>query len=314
MNRLLILFFAIALLAVSGCNSDDDTTDGDATDGDATDGDATDGDVTDGDISDGDEPQPDGDVTDGDVTDGDETDGDIADGDEPQPDGDVPDGDMTDGDETDGDIIDGDLESDEFQIRVPQEDVLTCTEDITEIEEYFDHIDYLCAFEYDSKEIELYIQSEPTECFGIWSATYEVSDAWIKIDGEISSTEAAYDMGGNHRNDTISFEMGGNTFHIWHSSIGFGWRVCSPPDCLVVCNEGVECDNDGAFGLVGLGEGIAENGCLRASGSGPPPSRVICGRIAYDGSVPDLHDPWSEKPGDPYYPLLPCAGEGNYFR
>lgn len=304
MHTLCIVVVILALLmAIACCGGDEDERpDGD---GAPEDGDLVDGDETDGDDPDGDEPLPDGDVTpDGDdqPADGDETDSDMIDGD------------GLDGDEADGDETDGDLESDEFRIRVPQENVLTCTDDDMGMEETFDHIDHLCAFEYESKEIQLYLQAEPTYCNGIWSATYEVSGAWIKIGGEVKSTEAAYDIGGNHRNDTISFKMGGNTFHIWHSSIGFGWRVCSPPDCLVVCDEGVECDNDGAFGLVGEGPGIAENGCLRASGSGPPPASVICVRVGYDGSVPDLHDPWSEKPDNQYYPLLPCEGEANYFR
>lgn len=241
-----------------------------------------------------------------------------TDGDGTPEDGDTDDVDEDDEDDEDvipdGDQADGDFDSDAFQIRVPREDVLTCTDDGMGMDEAFDHIDHLCAFEYESKEIQLYIQAKPTQCFGIWNASYEVSHAWIKIDGEIKSTKAAYDMGGNHRNDAITFKMDGDTFHIWHSSIGFGWRVCSAPDCLIVCDEGVECVNDGAFGLVAEGPGIKENGCLRVSGSGPPPSRVICVRIPYDGSAPDLNDPWIENTGDAYYPLLPCAGEENYFR
>lgn len=82
MNRLLILFVAIAWLVVSGCSSDVNTIDGDTTDGDSPDGDLVDGDTDldlDGDTTDSDDESPDGDKeADGDAIDGDTTDGDTS--------------------------------------------------------------------------------------------------------------------------------------------------------------------------------------------------------------------------------------------
>lgn len=61
-DRLLILFVVIALLAVSGCGSDDDTTDDDSPDGESVDGDLDDTDSpdnesVDADLNDGDESE-----------------------------------------------------------------------------------------------------------------------------------------------------------------------------------------------------------------------------------------------------------------
>jgi hypothetical protein len=44
--------------------------------------------------------------------------------------------------------------------------------------------------------------------------------------------DAAYDFGGNHHNDYFSITLSGVRYTWDHSSYGYGFRSCQPPDCL----------------------------------------------------------------------------------
>jgi len=237
--------------------------------------------------------------TDGDATDGDAADGDASDGD--ANDGDIVDGDASDGDVTDGDATDGDLT--EFPIRVPRTASYTCVDEMSTTD--FGDADIICRVNNSVLDVELYLQSNPVGCeFG--APIYETVAAWIKEGGAVSSIEGAYDWGGRHHNDYVKWEAGGGKYMLWHSSIGWGYRACAGPDCLLVCAEGTECEPM-------VSESIAQDGCERDAGSGPPLLTAICVMVLPDGSAPEFLDPWTAQEGHEDYPLLPCGGEENYI-
>jgi hypothetical protein len=131
-----------------------------------------------------------------------------------------------------------------------------------------------------------------TPVFGNVAAFYKVGT------GPVHTTEARYEWGGNHHNDQLKFVYETITYDIWHSSIGFGGRVCAPPDCLLACYPDTTFDACDAY------SGWAVDGCARDPHTGPPPAPVICVVVNADGTVPALADPWTSVP-----PLLPCAGD-----
>ena len=54
--------------------------------------------------------------------------------------------------------------------------------------------------------------------------------AQISIGGEVADLgSAAYDWGGNHRNDTLTLSYGGRELVYDHSSYGLGFRVVLIP-------------------------------------------------------------------------------------
>lgn len=83
----------------------------------------------------------------------------------------------------------------------------------------------------------MYVQATPVDvtCAIASTGVYEVTLAQISIDGVVSPLEdAAYDWGGGHHNDSLSFTYAGKTYKYYHSSIGFGFRSCQPMDCMNV--------------------------------------------------------------------------------
>ena len=190
----------------------------------------------------------------------------------------------------------------EFEIRIPEQDSLKCQ---SVGEEYFlAEVDFVCRIDNDELVADLYIQSSPSDC-GEWgNPTYVADNAWLKIDGEIVATVGEYEFGGRHHNDMITFMHEGARHMLWHSSIGWGWRACARPDCLVICDPGFEC-------VVDSTENVAVDGCLRDAGDPRPPLGAICVQVNSDGTVPAFDDPWTTP--DPYAQngemILPCAGE-----
>ena len=238
----------------------------------------------------------------------------VADGDMSEDDGSDGDGDAIDGDATDDeseDVTDGDDENDteltEFQIRVPDPAALSCEDPDMGFISDWRQIDHVCSIHNAALDAEIYVQANPVECLLFDTAAYSVTNAWIQIDGEISGLSAAYDYGYRHHNDFITFQLNGRKHIIWHSSIGWGFRACYRPDCMVICDEGTDC-------VHGTETDVQQDGCEREAGSGPPPLPVICVEVLPDGSVPELLDPWTEHDGEPDYPRLPCLGEENYIR
>lgn len=171
---------------------------------------------------------------------------------------------------------------------------------------YWD-IDHVCLFDNTELQMELYVRARPVGCTGFWGTpVYTVGAAWTKIDGQVAPTMAQYDWGGNHHNDSIGFKVGEQLYVIWHSSIGWGWRACAPPDCSIVCDSGTDfgaCDPYAGFTVDGT------DGCARDTGDPPPPLPVVCVKVQSDGTVPPLLDPWTQHTGYDQYPLLPCGGD-----
>lgn len=217
-------------------------------------------------------------------------------------DGDVPEDATSD----EGDATPEDTASDEggplpeFPIRTPASHEIECvgTGNVT-----FWDTDYVCRVPLNTTSLELYVQATPTDCQAVFDSGYPIFDdvnVWYKVDGtgDAWPTPGAYDWGGNHHNDQIKFAYDGTRYVLWHSSLGFGWHACAPPDCLLTCEPTATfetCDYLGGFSV---------DGCDREPGGPPPPAPVICVAVNADGSVPPLDDPWAGAD-----PLLPCAGD-----
>jgi len=164
--------------------------------------------------------------------------------------------------------------------------------------------DFVCRVPVDDTSIDLYVQATPTECVSVGMGdipVFENVQGWYRTEGAGPAwpTDAAYDWGGNHHNEEIKFVFQDTVYDIWHSSLGFGWRACAPPDCLLTCAAGATFDTCDYLG------GWVVDGCERVRPGGPPPpSRVLCVAVTASGEVPPFEDPWTTDP-----PLLPCPGD-----
>lgn len=89
----------------------------------------------------------------------------------------------------------------------------------------------------------VYVHARPTaiNAGGFPFAVYDDVDGFFAADGVVVAVDATYDFGGNHHNDTIGVAVDGAIVTFDHSSYGFGFRACHPPDCLKI--EG----DDGSF-------------------------------------------------------------------
>ena len=224
------------------------------------------------------------------------------------PEDDTQEDDTVDSDTSDSDQTDSSEEqetTEDFVFRTPGSHVLQCGGEMGLEETWWD-ADHLCEISYDGHEIKLYIQADPTACHDIFGPTMEAVGTWAKLDGgPVQTIDGYYDWGGRHHNDWIRFRLTDSDpwWVIQHSSIGYGFRKCAPPDCLVVCQAGKTCDS-------GVGSPDAQiDGCERIAGDGPPPIPVICVQVGDDGVAPALLDPWTAHDGEDDYPLLPCPGD-----
>ncbi|MBN2361761.1 MAG: hypothetical protein JXR83_20075 [Deltaproteobacteria bacterium] len=141
-------------------------------------------------------------------------------------------------------------------------------------------VDYVCTLDYQTCHGFVYVQSHATTCeFGCETT---VDGAWISIGGSVSTVIASYNWGGNHANDSISVNHDDKVFKYYHSSFGWGWRACQPPDCTQV------------FQLDGIT--LIEDGCTMAR-----TLPQVCVRVNEYGSVPPLIDSFEPCDGDPNY-------------
>jgi hypothetical protein len=196
----------------------------------------------------------------------------------------------------------------DFDIRMPDQEAKECVTEFVGTS-MMPQADFICQIDNTAMNAMLYIQSNPESCDGFGTPAYSTPGAWLKTGDQIAEITGSYDAGGKHRNDYITFNVGDTKFIIGHSSIGWGWRVCSPPDCLIVCENGVDCTADGVTG-------IQQNGCTRAAGGPPPALQVICVQVNADGTVPEMLDPWTTPSpwveGDDVF-ILPCGGEDQFM-
>lgn len=179
-----------------------------------------------------------------------------------------------------------------FEIRKPAGHSIPCGSSTLQVLD----ADLLCESGNDSLQASVYVQSKPVACVGLSGAGYEVENAWIRTGEEVRPVEAVYDGGGNHHNDRLTVSWNGKFYSFYHSSIGFGFRSCAPPDCMQICQD-KEC------------RAVLYDGCTRAACSAPPALKVSCAVVQSDGTVPGPIDPWTAiRPGTSN-PMLPCAGD-----
>jgi len=138
--------------------------------------------------------------------------------------------------------------------------------------------DHLCTLRHGGREDVIYVQSHAVGTEGFGSLDYEVDGAWHWDGTSVHEVPGVYEWGGGHHNDTLEVDVEGNRFRYNHSTYGFGFRACQPPDCLEV------------YAAAG---GLVEDGCN--------PMRSlpeICVLVQLDGGVPPLTDTFMRCPGD----------------
>jgi hypothetical protein len=124
-----------------------------------------------------------------------------------------------------------------FTYRVPGSQQFTCGDQPQTLPD----ADWLCTFSQGDRQAYVYVQASVVDVMCVLAATgiYEVNLAQISIDGVVTSlSNATYDWGGGHNNDSLSFDHAGKTYEYYHSSFGFGFRRCQPMDCLNVYEPG----------------------------------------------------------------------------
>jgi len=185
------------------------------------------------------------------------------------------------GDTTDADAP-VDVDDYGFHIRVPQVRSVP-SEDFEGTIRVVDQmdIDHVCRLTVDGVETFLYVQADPIRCRDFGGCEYRVTGAFTtRASGPVNAPLAgvSYDFGGNHHNDWITLPATEGTLKIYHSSFGFGWRACHPPDCVQVL----------------AGDTVIEDGCT------PERTRpAVCVLIGADGSEPPLVDDFAPCAGDP---------------
>ncbi|MBI5548384.1 MAG: hypothetical protein HY901_31260 [Deltaproteobacteria bacterium] len=169
-----------------------------------------------------------------------------------------------------------------FTIRIPQERTIVFHDPIgggTSTVKAWD-TDYVCTFKHGAADGFFYVQATPLENLGMGGGMVVRTEGgwWSFAQAVTSATGVVYDWGGNHHNDSIDVEYQGKTYRYYHSSFGYGWRSCHPPDCLQVVQ----------------GEAVVEDGC--GSDRALP---VTCVLVEHDGSVPAFPSTFEKCLGDP---------------
>lgn len=207
-------------------------------------------------------------------------------GDDSNPDAGVPDSGGPDGasgeDAASADA--GHTEAFGFQLRVPGVHSIPCvgggnaglcTNGMIE----FPDRDYVCTLRYQSLEAYLYVQATPTQYVEFMGPGFRTEGAWLSDGVTVEPVTASYDWGGGHHNEAIVLDLPEQRFQYWHSSFGFGFRACHPPDCLDVYAPG--------------SSDLVQSGCS--------PERalpVVCVAVREDGTLPALVDTFEKCLGD----------------
>ncbi|MBP7382266.1 DUF1566 domain-containing protein [Myxococcota bacterium] len=140
-------------------------------------------------------------------------------------------------------------------------------------------LDYVCTFAYGDIRGYLYVQSTPVSYDNNSSYQFQTVGAWVAAGGNVTPVEASYGWGGHHHIDWILLKFNGLEYRYHHSSFGWGWKPCQPPDCLQVF------DGDGQ---------LVQDGC--------EPVRslpVVCRQVRLDGTFDALEDDFEICDGDP---------------
>jgi hypothetical protein len=182
--------------------------------------------------------------------------------------------------------------SQDFPIRKPSEHTIPCNGvTATHLEQ-----DMVCEIENDSLRASVYIRTQPISCGPMSAVNYKTDGGWIRdAQGVQALAQIAYDGGGNHHNDRATFFWNGRFYSVYHSSFGFGWRACAPPDCMQVCQD-LECRS------------IVYDGCSRSACDKPPALKVRCAVVQADGKVPERVDYWTAASGT-QNAMMPCRGD-----
>jgi hypothetical protein len=143
-------------------------------------------------------------------------------------------------------------------------------------------VDYVCTLDYESIHGFVYVQAHALACEPMVACTSMLDGAWISIGGVASAVAASFDWGGRHNNDFFTIPHDSKVFKYYHSSFGWGWHACQPPDC----NQVYQSD----------GVTLVEDGCTMER-----TVPQVCVRVEDDGTVPALTDTFA-----------PCAGDPNY--
>ncbi len=97
-------------------------------------------------------------------------------------------------------------------------------------------VDYVCTFVHDDVSAVVYLRATPTSVEAVFFPLpiFDDVSAFVSDDGSITAVDGGYDWGGNHHNDAFFIVVDGVRYNFSHSSFGFGFRACQPPDCLQI--------------------------------------------------------------------------------
>lgn len=174
-----------------------------------------------------------------------------------------------------------------FDIRLPQSTTINC-EGLPEgypTEYEFPQMDWICTFAYGEAQAKVYVQSDPSGCHAGMGATplFQTAGAWVHSQGQTTDlTNAKYDWGAGHHNDSLEFDYLDKHFKYYHSSFGWGWRSCQSMDCLQVYSPD--------------GKTLLEDGCTMER-----TLPVVCRLVKANGTIGLLDDHFAPCNGDPNY-------------
>lgn len=172
-----------------------------------------------------------------------------------------------------------------FSYRSPGSKSVTCAGEIGSQTMDEPDQDWLCTFHHGGRTDYVYLRASATgECLpGLYVPQYKLELAQISSDGAVTPLDhAQYDYGGNHHNDTVSFDFEGRIHKYGHSSFGYGGRRCQPMDCRVVY-------------AAGSSTTVETDGCTSAR-----TLPEVCVAIKADRTHAVLTtDPYKKCPGDP---------------
>ena len=96
-------------------------------------------------------------------------------------------------------------------------------------------VEFMCTLSIDGHDAVVYLRATPTgiAAGGMFPLpVYDDVQAFVLEGDVITEATATYDYGGNHNNDYFSVTLGDVRYTWDHSSYGYGFRACQPPDCL----------------------------------------------------------------------------------